>query len=125
MKRPTVYIQEINSLFRLQMHDGNEFLLLQSKSFETPRECEKFVDVLRVHMRFQTNFTRCKNMAGHYGFEVRTCWDDLIATSVWFANREEREVAMQRTFDANTLAVFVQTSICSVKPYSAIWQGVA
>lgn len=125
MKRPTVYIQEINSLFRLQMHDGNEFLLLQSKSFGTPRECEKFVDVLRVHMRFQTNFTRCKNMAGHYGFEVRTCWDDLIATSVWFANREEREAAMQRTFDANTLAVFVHTSICAVKPYSARWQGVA
>lgn len=125
MTRPTVYIQKFDSLFRLQMHDVNQFLLLQSKSFETARECENFVDVLRVHMRFQTNFSRCKNMAGHYGFEVRTCWDDLIATSAWFANREEREAAMQRTFDANTLAVFVHTSMHTAKPASVHWQGVA
>lgn len=126
MKRPTFYIQESNAQFRLQMQDENELLLLSSKSFDTHRECEKFVDTLRVHMRFQINFSRSKNMAGQYGFEVRTCWDDLIATSAWFSSREDREAAMQSAFDANTNAVFVHTSMYNMPVAAAgSLQGVA
>ena len=116
MKRPSFYITEKSAQFHLQMQDENELLLLTGKAFCTFRECEKFVDVLRVHMRFQTNFSRSKNMAGQYGFEVRTCWDDLIAKSAWFNSREDREKAMQAAFVANTNAVFVHTSMYNAVP---------
>ena len=105
MKRPTFYIQESKAQYLLKMQDENELLLLSSKTFNTAIECEKFVDILRVHMRFQTNFSRSKNMAGQYGFEVRTCWDDLIAKSAWFNTRQDREAAMQSAYIANTHAV--------------------
>ncbi|MDB4161741.1 hypothetical protein N9772_05185 [Bacteroidia bacterium] len=105
MKRPTFYIQESKTQYLLKMQDENELLLLSSKTFNTAIECEKFVDILRVHMRFQTNFSRSKNMAGQYGFEVRTCWDDLIAKSAWFNTRQDREVAMQSAYIANTHAL--------------------
>ncbi|MBT6236624.1 MAG: hypothetical protein HOI49_11120 [Bacteroidetes bacterium] len=126
MKRPIFYIQENNAKFHVKMHDQNDLLLLVSKSFETYRECEKFVDILRVHMRFQTNFSRRKNIAGQYGFEIRTCWDDLIATSAWFNSRQDREDAMQAAFDANTDAVFVHKTMRPVADLSmASLQGVA
>lgn len=125
MKRPTFYIRENNAQFHLEMQDENGLQVLQSKEFDKARECEKFVDVLRVHMRFQTNFSRSKNMAGQYGFEIRTCWDDLIATSAWFNNREDREAAMQGAFDANTNAVFVHTYMHRALHKETSLQGVA
>ncbi|MFB1004723.1 MAG: hypothetical protein QMC70_11375 [Bacteroidia bacterium] len=116
MKRPTFYIQESKAQFLLKMQDENELLLLSSKTFNTALECEKFVDILRVHMRFQTNFSRSKNRAGQYGFEVRTCWDDLIAKSAWFNTRQDREAAMQAAYDANTHAVFLHTDMHKMIP---------
>ncbi len=107
MKRPTFYIQESKAQFLLKMQDENELLLLSSKKFNTALECKKFVDILRVHMRFQTNFSRSKNIVGQYGFEIRTCWDDLIAKSAWYNTRQDREVAMQTAFDTNKHAVLV------------------
>ncbi|PCJ63944.1 MAG: hypothetical protein COA58_15040 [Bacteroidetes bacterium] len=111
MKRPIYTISQEQSKFSLQLFDEKENLILTGKGFTTFKECEKFLATLRVHLCFQTNFSRSKNMNGQYGFEIRTCWDDLIATSSWFADRQEREEAMQQAFSANKDAVFVHTSI--------------
>jgi hypothetical protein len=107
MNRPGFYIQESKAQFVLKMQDENELLLLSSNTFTTFLECEKFVDILRMHMRFQTNFSRSKSIGGQYGFEVRTCWDDLIAKSAWFNTRQDREAAMQAAYLANTYAVLL------------------
>ena len=71
-------------------------------------------------MRFQTNFCRSKNLTGQYGFEVRTCWDELIATSTWFATMEERADAMYSAFDCNTNAIFVHTNLYQEVPSIAL-----
>jgi len=109
MNRPTFYIQKNNTQYALQLHDAQDNLLLSSKFFADFRRCEKFLDELRVHMCFQTNFSRCKNQQGLFGFEIRTCWDDLVASSIWFTSRKERETAMQVTFQANKNAIFIHT----------------
>ncbi|MDB4107564.1 hypothetical protein N8368_02765 [Bacteroidia bacterium] len=111
MKRPTYTISEIDSQFRLQLFVEDASLILESKCFNTFRECEKFLATLKVHLCFQTNFCRSKNDGGQYGFEIRTCWDDLIAQSSWFADRIEREDAMNLAFTANKTAEFIHTSV--------------
>ena len=116
MKRPIYTITENASEYRLQLFNSDAILILESKTFDTYRACEKFLDTLRVHLRFQTNFSRAKNMTGQYGFDIRTCWDDLIASSAWFSTREEREFIMEGVFAANTDAVFVHTSIFQSAP---------
>ena len=116
MKRPIYTIKNEQSKFHLQLFDEKENLILTGKGFDTFRECEKFLATLRVHLCFQTNFSRSKNMGGQYGFEIRTCWDDLISTSSWFATRQERENAMAKAFEANKNAVFIHTSIHSKAP---------
>lgn len=107
MKRATFYISSVKSKFQLCMKNEHHLVLLKGKELDTERACEKFVDILRLHMRFQTNFNRTKNMSGRFGFQIRTCWDDLIAESLWYNTREDREAAMQEAFDANADAIFV------------------
>ncbi len=124
MKKSTYTITKRNEQFRLQLYTADALLILESKPFDTFRACQKFLDTLRVHLCFQTNFSRAKNRAGQYGFDIRTCWDDLIASSSWFARRKEREEIMQSTFDANKNAVFVHTSF-SLKRESTVLQEVA
>lgn len=116
MKRPIYTIHQENSTFLLQLFDEKENLILTGKAFNTFKECEKFLATLRVHLCFQTNFSRSKNTSGQYGFEIRTCWDDLIASSSWYANRQEREDAMQQAFALNKDANFVHTSIYQTAP---------
>lgn len=116
MKRAIFYISESSSKFHLCMKNEHQLVLLRGKEFDTERECEKFVDILRLHMRFQTNFNRTKNMSGRFGFQIRTCWDDLIAESLWYNTREDREAAMQEAFDANADAVFAHTSMYNISP---------
>lgn len=116
MKRPIYTISEVDSKFQLQLFSNNSILILESKPFNSFKECEKFLDTLRVHLCFQTNFSRSKNISGQFGFEIRTCWDDLIANSSWFSSRSEREEAMNTAFNANKNAVFVHTSIYRKTP---------
>jgi hypothetical protein len=116
MKRPIYTITQEQLKFHLQLFDEKENLILTGKGFDTFRECEKFLATLRVHLCFQTNFSRSKNMGGQYGFEIRTCWDDLISTSSWFANRPEREDAMEAAFKANKDAIFIHTNIHQKAP---------
>ncbi len=111
MNRPIYTIAKSEDQFRLQFFKNSSHLLLESCTFDSFKACEKFLDTLRVHLCFQTNFSRCKTSDGLYAFEIRTCWDDLIATSTGFATRQEREEVMLHTFDANKNAVFVHTSI--------------
>ena len=111
MKRATFYITNHQGKFQLGMKSKQQLVLLQGKCFDTERECEKFIDILRLHMRFQTNFNRTKSRNGRYGFQIRTCWDDLIAESLWYNNRADREAAMQEAFDANSDAVFTHTTM--------------
>jgi hypothetical protein len=116
MKRPIYTIEERDANFHLELYDPSVNLLLTSKSFTTFKECQKFVDVLRLHMRFQTNYVRSKNDTGQYGFEIRTCWDELIAVSTWFATLEERADAMLTAYDCNEIAAFVHTNIYTESP---------
>ncbi|MFT4597984.1 MAG: hypothetical protein ACI95K_000802 [Lentimonas sp.] len=116
MKRSIYTITEKNDQFFLQLFDEKENLILKSKSFETFQLCEKFLATLRLHLCFQTNFSRSKNMSGQFGFEIRTCWDELIGSSMWFASRQEREDAMQLAFHLNKDAVFVHTSMYQKAP---------
>ena len=111
MKSSIFTIIEKDHEFKLQLFDVNENLLLTSKGFSSFNKCQDFMATLRVHLCFQTNFSRCKNMSAEYGFEIRTCWDDLIASSEWFASREERSLAMEAVFRANKNAVFVHSNI--------------
>lgn len=109
MKKSIYTIIENEALFMLNLKSEEDQLILSSKSFNSFRECEKFLDTLRVHMCFQTNFCRSKNAEGMFGFEIRTCWDDLIAQSKWFSSRADREEAMRLAFDGNKSAVFMHT----------------
>ena len=111
MKKPTFRIQEENSAYTIQMYDDKNHFLLESKEFTNYKSCQEFIDRLRVHMCFQTNFSRCKNDQGLFGFEIRTCWDDLIASSAWYISREKREKAMNITFQCNKEAIFIHTML--------------
>lgn len=111
MNKPTYHIERKNEQYTIQLHDQKHLFILESTVFSDFRTCEKFLDGLRIHMCFQTNFSRCKNDSGLFGFEIRTCWDDLIATSAWFADRNEREDAMQRAFQSNKNAIFIHTQM--------------
>ncbi len=105
MKKPIYNITRSDSMFQLQLFDNYKNIVLTSKTFNTYQECSVFFDTLRVQMRFQTNFFRSKSKDGLFGFEIRTCWDELIASSSWFATRDERASAMQKTFDTNRMAI--------------------
>ena len=111
MKKPTFRIQEENSAYTIQMYDDKNHFLLESKEFTNYESCQEFIDRLRVHMCFQTNFSRCKNDQGLFGFEIRTCWDDLIASSAWYISREKREKAMNIAFQCNKEAIFIHTML--------------
>jgi hypothetical protein len=124
MNRSTFIIDKSTSSFNIELFSAEDFLLVRSKPFDTLRECEKFIDTLKVHMCFQTNFCRSKNKAGQFGFEIRTCWDELIGCSLWFQTREGRELAMEQAFLANKSAVYVEKKIYLSTPHVAL-QGVA
>jgi uncharacterized protein YegP (UPF0339 family) len=111
MKRPTFTINQNNFGYEISLLDPNKEIMLTSKKHPNYKSCEKFLATLKVHMCFHSNFCRTKNMVGKYGFEVRTCWDELIATSRMFNSREEREDGMQDVFKANKDAIFTHTSI--------------
>ena len=111
MKKPTFRIQEENSAYTIQMYDDKNHFLLESKEFTNYKSCQEFIDRLRVHMCFQTNFSRCKNDQNLFGFEIRTCWDDLIASSAWYISREKREKAMNIAFQCNKEAIFIHTTL--------------
>jgi hypothetical protein len=111
MKKPTFRIQEENSAYTIQMYDDKNHFLLESKEFTNYKSCQEFIDRLRVHMCFQTNFSRCKNDQDLFGFEIRTCWDDLIASSAWYISREKRERAMNIAFQCNKEAIFIHTPL--------------
>lgn len=115
MKKPTFRIQEENSAYTIQMYDDKSHFVLDSKEFTNYKSCLEFIDRLRVHMCFQTNFSRCKNDQGLFGFEIRTCWDDLIASSAWYISREKREDAMNKAFQCNKEAIFIHTNIHTKK----------
>jgi hypothetical protein len=111
MKKPTFRIQEENSAYTIQMYNDKNHFLLESKEFTNYKSCQEFIDRLRVHMCFQTNFSRCKNDQDLFGFEIRTCWDDLIASSAWYISREKRERAMNIAFQCNKEAIFIHTPL--------------
>ena len=111
MMKPTFQITKNKSRYTLQMYDEGEHFILESKAFYDFKSCLDFLDRLRVHMCFQTNFSRCKNNQGLFGFEIRTCWDDLIASSGWYISREKREYAMNKAFQCNKEAIFIHTNI--------------
>ena len=111
MKKPTFRIQEENSAYTIQMYDDKNHFVLESKEFTNYKSCQEFIDRLRVHMCFQTNFSRCKNDQDLFGFEIRTCWDDLIASSAWYISREKRERAMNIAFQCNKEAIFIHTPL--------------
>jgi hypothetical protein len=125
MNRSSFTIEKGNGNFNLESYSADRFLLVRSKPFTTLRECEKFMDTLKVHMCFQTNFCRSKSRLGQYGFEIRTCWDELIGCSLWFQTREDRELAMQQTFVANKNAVLVDKKIYVQDPQQLSLLGVA
>jgi hypothetical protein len=114
--KPLFQIEKNNSSYKLQMFDENEHFILESKAFKDYKSCLEFLDRLRIHMCFQTNFSRCKNDHGLFGFEIRTCWDDLIASSGWYISREKRENAMNKAFQCNKEAIFIHTKIHTKKP---------
>lgn len=116
MKRSIYTIAENNGQFILQLFDEKENLILTSKSFESFALCQKFLATLRLHLCFQTNFSRSKNISGQFGYEIRTCWDELIGSSTWFASRQEREESMHTAFRLNKDAVFVHTSMYQQTP---------
>ncbi len=113
MKRPSFTINQNNFGFELALLNSDQFLVLKSKKFPNYKSCEKFLATLKVHMCFHANFCRTKNISGNYGFEIRTCWDELIATSIQYASRELREEAMQEAFAANKNAIFVHKPLNS------------
>lgn len=113
--KPLFQIEKNNSSYSLQMFDKNENFILKSKIFKDYKSCLDFLDRLRIHMCFQTNFSRCKNNHGLFGFEIRTCWDDLIASSGWYMSREKRENAMNNAFQCNKEAIFIHTKIYTKK----------
>ena len=59
--KPLFQIEKNNSSYKLQMFDENEHFILESKAFKDYKSCLEFLDRLRIHMCFQTNFSRCKN----------------------------------------------------------------
>lgn len=107
MNRPSFTIQPQELGFSMLLIDPRGEEMLRSKKFPSYSTCEKFLSDLKVHMCFHSNFYRTKSPGGSYGFEIRTCWDELIATSRSFETREEREAAMQLTFKINKHAVFM------------------
>ncbi len=125
MNRSSFIIENSNGNFNLELYSADDFLMVRSKQFSTLHECEKCIDILKVHMCFQTNFCRNKNRSGQYGFEIRTCWDELIGCSLWFQTREDRELAMQQTFVANKDAVFVDKKVYVQVPQQLSLLGVA
>lgn len=125
MNRSSFIIENSNGNFNLELYSADDFLVVRSKPFATRRECEKFIDILKVHMCFQTNFCRSKNRTGQYGFEIRTCWDELIGCSLWFQTREDREHGMQQAFAANKDAVYVDKKVYVQVPQQFSLLGVA
>ena len=125
MNRSSFIIENSNGNFNLELYSADDFLMVRSKQFSTLHECEKFIDILKVHMCFQTNFCRNKNRSGQYGFEIRTSWDELIGCSLWFQTREDRELAMQQAFVANKDAVFVDKKVYVQVPQQLSLLGVA
>ena len=97
--------------FAVQLFTADHQPLLVSKHFPTYRSCERFIADLKLHLCFHANFYRTKRTSGAYGFDIRTCWDELIATSTPYFTRMDREDAMQTVFAANKEAVFIHTSI--------------
>ncbi len=118
MKKPIYTIIEHEQGFNLRLLSEEGELILGSNNYASFRECEKFLATLKVHMCFQTNFCRTKNAGGKFGFEIRTCWDDLIAISKQYETREEREEGMHEAFSSNKKAVFMYGAHPIQKPIS-------
>lgn len=111
MSKKSIYtIESRDNEYFLQLYSSEGFLIIESQPFKSFKLCQKYLDTLRVHLCFQTNFSRTKNLTGQYGFDIRTCWDDKVASSGWYADRAEREKAMNLAFDSNKKAVFMHSN---------------
>jgi hypothetical protein len=62
-------------------------------------------------MCFQSNFFRTKITAETFSFEIRTCWDDLMAFGPEFNTRFERNELMHAIQEMSKQAVFVDAQI--------------
>lgn len=106
MNKAYYTISNQDLIFRLELYSEDGDLLLRTKKFPTYKSCSKFLQSLKVHLCFQVNFLRTK-MGDAYNFQIRTCWDELIAegeSQPYFSLREE---AMQKVVAASKEAVFL------------------
>ncbi len=106
MNKPFYTITENDNRFCLELFDRNCNLIIASKAFERYKDCYEFLDRVKLHMCFQTNFCRKRFDNGCFGFEVRTCWDDLVAESKQYLTRQEREDGMLDALNASKNAQY-------------------
>ena len=80
--------------------------LLNSLPFECINKAPDVIQKVKLHICFQSNFVRKTYGLNAFGFEVRTCWDDLVAESIIFNTRQEIEEAMYDAQNASKKAQY-------------------
>jgi hypothetical protein len=107
MYTPVYSIQKSTKGYQIELclERGNP--LLTSKPFSSLAGAQDLLQQIRLHVNIQTNFNRKTYEDGAFGFEVRTCWDDLLAVSQRYYTRKDREDAMIRTLELSRKAQFV------------------
>lgn len=107
MNTPFYSIEKLTNGYQIELCVERGFPLLTSKQFNSLEEAQDLLQQIRLHVNIQTNINRKTYNDGTFGFEVRTCWDDLLAVSQTYYSRNDREEAMIKTLELSKKARFV------------------
>jgi len=114
MNNAFFYIEQADSNFKINLTNFNGQTILIGKEMDSKFGYKKYFQSMKTHLCFQTNYNRIRNLDGTFGFEVRTCWDELIGESISFTTRDERDAAMTEIFNSNKVAELREIAL---KPY--------
>ena len=104
MNNAFFYLQHTTEQFSVNLTNFLGETILLGREIDKKFDYRKQLQALKTHLCFHSNYHKTKSCKGFYGFEIRTCWDELIAQSIFFETREERDNAMNEVFQANKVA---------------------
>lgn len=104
MSSPFFYVQKSQIGFSINLTNFSGETVLIGKSVDSKYDFNKCLQALKTHLCFNSNYCRTRSADGYYSFEIRTCWDELIAQSILFESRDSRESTMHEVFSANKVA---------------------
>lgn len=104
MQNTFFYLQRTGYSFSINLTNFLGETILIGRETEIKHDYRKYLQSLKTHLFFSSNYYRVKSSKGTYAFEIRTCWDELLAQSIFFETREQREMAMKDIFEANKVA---------------------